>query len=251
MSSRHDALPSRAPLIVAGVCLALFAVLTASALFIDVAPIGPQGSSVGLSSINGAVFATLGSNDLADKTSDLLLVLSVLVCGAFAALGLTQLARTRSLSGVDPALIRLALAYLTLAVLYVGFEFVTLNYAPVLDEGQLKSSFPSSHTLATVAVFAMSPITLRALGANPQTTNPKLCNPATPSIAGAMSAVFILAAVVLRVLSGQHWLTDVIAGVLLALCVTALYAWSVEACRPDPTLRACHSTGVKRGKHAR
>ena len=100
-----------------------------------------------------------------------------------------------------------------LAAVYVLFEVLVINCRPVLDEGELAASYPSSHTMLAVAVAGMgiAYLQIRAKKGALAYTLYGLLNVAS------------VATVVLRLLSGVHWLTDIVGGVLLGLVITFVY----------------------------
>ena len=97
----------------------IFSVLTA---FVDRAAIGPEDTSVGFSSINGAVAGALGYNGFFDKVSDLVMVLSFLVVASFAFMGLLVLIKTKNIARVGKTILGLGVLYLVVAIIYVAFS---------------------------------------------------------------------------------------------------------------------------------
>ena len=93
---------------------------------------------------------------------------------------------------------------------YFLFEKVIINYRPVLEDGVLEASFPSSHTMVTMTIFGC----VRAFFKT------------EPGDNGLMQ-VLLLAGTVLaplfRLLSGMHWVTDIIGGCLYSVMFIALY----------------------------
>ena len=196
----------------------LFSVLTA---FVDRAAIGPEGTSVGFSSLNGAVANALGYNGLFDKVSDLVMALSFLVVASFAVAGLIRLVRTKSIPEVGKTILGLGVLYLIIAIIYVAFDKIPINYRPLLQPGEteLETSFPSSHTLVICIVFGSAIIAWKRL----------LANKTSAQILKVAAIALIVIGVFARLLAGVHWLTDIIAGVLFSLTLISFYS----ACSKD------------------
>lgn len=201
--------------IAAAICFLAFALLTWAVTHVDVQNAGPNGSPIGLASLNLWAFERAGVNAFWDKATDGLAALSLLLVAGFGAMGLFQLVRRRSLWRVDVNLLLLGVFYGVMAAVYLLFECVVVNCRPVLVEGVLEASYPSSHTMLTLCVMGSALWQAhRYLGAK----RGLLC---ALDLAGALLMALAVAG---RLLSGMHWLTDVAAGTLLAAGLVALYA---------------------------
>lgn len=210
--------PSKGPLIAGIALLAGFILLSIALTAVDVQPIGPLDSRIGLASINGAVFTATGTSALFDTLSDGLLVLSILAILGYGILGIKQLIQRKSLSAVDRDLYLFAALCVVLLVLYIAFDALALNYRPILDDGELKPSFPSSHTLLIICIAAVSFI---------QAHN-RIDNDTARKAVQVLCIVIIGVAFVGRILSGAHWFTDVVGGLLLGLSLACLYHAACE-----------------------
>ncbi len=199
--------------ICAGVLFALFCTLTAIILLVDVRPIGPLGSEIGLAGINGAVFSALGENSVFYAITEVLGYLALAVAATFAVLGLVQLIRRRGLFKIDREILLLAMLYFALLLLYVGFELIPVNFRPVLEDGELAASFPSSHTMLSVCIFGSAVAWLRG----------HLSSRVWREILTALCVILIAVTVIGRLLSGVHWLTDIVAAVLISSALLAAY----------------------------
>ncbi len=193
--------------------LALFVLLTALLMKVDVRAIGPENSSVGLAGINGFVHEKLGTSDAFYKLTDLMGKADFLFVLAFAALGLVQLVRGRSLKAVDGSLYLLAGFYVVVGACYVLFEKFVVNCRPVLENGQLaEASFPSSHTLLAVTILGSAMVQLRQ----------RLHSRGLRTAVNVVFTVLIAVMAVGRLLS-VHWLTDILGGVLLGAALVLAY----------------------------
>lgn len=207
------------------VMLAVFLVYTILVKIIDVQAIGPNGSEIGFASLNGAIFALLGTHELFFKLSELLGYLALAICAFFGVIGLSQFIKRKSLKKVDQQIILLGIFYVVVIVLYVFFNVVAVNYRPVLEaDGSLESSFPSSHTMLAVCVFAAAAFYTRFL---PE----KYSNLRKPLI--KVCYILIAAMIVFRILAGVHWLTDIIGGVILSLALINALVTAVKKVEPQ------------------
>ena len=201
-------------LLLTGISLLLvFCVYTALIATVGVEAIGPNGSEVGFASLNGAFHRLTGVNwDLYDLT-DLLGLLPLLAVLAFAGLGAYQWWSRRSLRRVERTLFVLGAYYIVVLLAFVAFEVVEINYRPVLVEGVLEASYPSSTTMLALTVLPTLIVELRDL------------LPSRRAYLAFSAFSVVLAALMLfgRLLSGVHWLTDIIGGGLLSAGLVGLY----------------------------
>ena len=198
-----------------GILLLLFCLLTVLLLTVDVRPFGPLGSEVGLSGLNAAVFSALGTSETFLEIGELLGLFALLVVGGTALFGAVSLVRVRSIRRIDRGLLLLGGFYATVLALYALFEVVVLNCRPVMTDGVLEASYPSSHTMLAVFVFVSGWLYARRYLAGHRAADIAL---------GA--AAFLLSALTAlsRLLAGVHWLTDVLGGLLLSLALVLFYA---------------------------
>ena len=198
---------------IAGILLAAFALWTLAVQHIDVQAIGPNGSSVGFAGLNGWVHDLTGVHmGLYVLTDWLGLVPMGFVLG-FAVLGLVQWMRRRKLFRVDHDILLLGGFYLLVLMLYLVFETVAVNARPVLIDGRLEASYPSSTTMLVLCVMPTAMMQLRA----------RIRNTKVRTIVLTILAVFTACMVVGRLIAGVHWFTDIIGGVLLSAGLVALY----------------------------
>lgn len=182
-----------------------FVLWTVAVTRIDVAPIGPNGSEVGFATLNGWFHRLTGVHMALYTITDWLGLVPIAVAFGFALLGLWQWMRRRRLCRVDTDILLLGGFYVVVIAVYLLFESVVINYRPVLIEGVLEVSYPSSTTLLTLCVMLTA---LRRF---------RRCLPA------AIILVFTAITVVGRVLSGVHWLSDILGGMLVSGGLVLLY----------------------------
>ena len=198
--------------------LAAFAVWTGLVSAVDVRPIGPDGSSVGFAAMNGAFHTATGVHWALYTITDWMGLIPVAVALGFAGLGLLQLIRRKSIWKVDRTLLVLGGFYVAVLAAYVLFETVVINYRPVLIDGRLEASYPSSTTMLALCVLPAAVMQLRA----------RVQNAAMRRAVLAILAAITAFLVVGRLLSGVHWLSDILGGALLSAGLVALYAFACE-----------------------
>lgn len=193
--------------------LVAFALWTMLIQIIDVQSIGPHGSKVGFATINAAFHNLSGVHMMLYTITDWLGLVPIFICMGFAALGLKQWISRRSILRVDGDILLLGVYYIIVILAYLFFEMVPINYRPVLIDGVLEASYPSSTTLLVMSVMP----TLRFQ------TEYRI-NRALIRRAFCMFAdVFTLLMVLGRLVSGVHWLTDIAGSVMLSAGLFLLY----------------------------
>ncbi len=180
---------------------------------VDVQSIGPDGSGVGMATLNRFVSERLGVNLFWYVLTDWLGLVPIMFACGFAALGIGQLARRGSISRVDPDIVLLGLFYLAVIGCYALFEKLVINYRPVLLDGKLEASYPSSHVMVVLCIMAAAMMQFHRRVRNKQLLR-----------ALDLLCILIIAVTVLgRLVSGVHWLTDVLGGLILSAALIALY----------------------------
>ena len=201
-------------LAIAALCLlAAFVLWTVAVCVIDVQPIGPENSAVGFASINGAFHALTGVHMAIYDLTDLLSVIPLGCVAAFGLLGLVQLIRRKDLRKVDGDILVLGVFYIVVLAFFCLFEVLDINYRPVLIEGVLEASYPSSTTMLALCVM---PSVMLQLGK-------RMKDGAAKNGVLALLFVFTAFMVIGRLISGVHWLTDIIGGVLLSAGLVLAY----------------------------
>ena len=203
----------------AGLLLAAFLIFTILVQCIDVQPIGPNGSLVGFAAVNGRFHALTGVHWTLYYLTDRLELAAIGIAFSFAVLGLLQLIRRRSLREVDRSILILGVFYLAVIAAYLFFEAHAVNYRPVLIESVLEASYPSSTTVLVLCVHVTAMMQLRA----------RMPRGATRTIVLWLLGAFTVFMVLARLVSGVHWLTDIVGGILLSAALVLLYRTAVLA----------------------
>ncbi|MBR6902523.1 MAG: phosphatase PAP2 family protein [Clostridia bacterium] len=193
----------------------LFIVLIILIKTIDVLPTGVGDTEIGLYHLNSAVKAFLGTNMVWYKLTEVTGLISIAAGGIFAVIGLVQLIKRKSVLKVDREILSLGGLYITLGIVYVFFEKVIINYRPLILAGDSapEASFPSSHTVLAV-VIAVSIIMI---------INKYVENLTARNIIKAACAILAVVTVIGRFLSGVHWFTDILGGIILSVCLLSLF----------------------------
>lgn len=207
--------------LIAGISLFVaFAVFTVLVKVVDVAAAGPLGSKVGFSKINTIIFDKIGTNDVWYKISEVFGMVALALVGVFACVGLVQLIKRKNLWRVDKHILALGAFYVIIGLIYLLFIFVEINYRPVLVDGVLESSYPSSHSVLSICVLSSSMIETRKLFGDRKKTIILL---------DTLSAIIMSIIFVGRILSGMHWPTDIIGGLLLSLALVFIFKGCLES----------------------
>ena len=196
------------------ICMLLaFLLWTIAIQFVDVEAIGPQESSVGFATINQFVHNLTGVHMSLYTITDWLGLVPLGFVMGFALLGLIQWVKRKHLLKVDYSILVLGGFYIVVMAAYVLFEVLVINYRPVLINGYLEASYPSS---TTVLVMCVMPTAIMQFNARIKNDVPKRC------LAYAITA-FIVFMVIGRLISGVHWFTDIIGGALLSAGLVLMY----------------------------
>lgn len=173
---------------------------------IDVRIIGPNDSSVGFACTN-MFFANLFSGNMVIyKITEILGIFAILIAGCYAIIGFMQLIKRKSLLKVDRNIIAVGILYVLVILCYILFEKFIINYRPILIDGELEASFPSSHTMLAICV-CISAITLNKTYIK-NNDRRKIIN---------ISILVLMGLIILgRLISGVHWFTDILGGLIIS-----------------------------------
>ena len=193
--------------------LAVFVLWTAAVCLVDVREIGPQESAVGFAVVNKAFHELTGVHMSLYVITDWLGLVPIGVAAGFAVLGLAQWIKRKHLLQVDRSILQLGGFYLAVIAVYLFFEAVVINRRPVLIDGFLEASYPSSTTMLVLCVM---PTAMMQLNARIRIHVLRHCVMWTM---GAFAAFMVVG----RLLSGVHWLTDIVGGLLVSAGLVMLY----------------------------
>ena len=193
--------------------LASFILWTLLISIVDVQPIGPRDSAVGFATINGMFHNLTGVHMTLYHITDWLGLVCVAFGFGFAILGLVQWIKRKHILKVDYSILVLGGYYVVVLAAYLFFEEVVLNYRPVQIAGFLEASYPSSTTLLVLCVMPTANMQL----------NYRIKNCNLRRIVSCAIKVFTAFMVIGRLVSGVHWLTDIIGGILLSAGLVVAY----------------------------
>ena len=188
--------------IILGIIAIIYIILVKT---VDVQEIVRTGSSVGFATINEWFWNLTGHNEILDKITDVLLLVPIALVFMYATIGVKQLIQGKSLKEVDKKIILLGFFYVVIGIVYVLFEKVVINYRPIIVDGELEASFPSSHTLMAICVCMSSVLVNKRLWKN------DVMNYINISIIVVMCLI-----VFGRLMAGVHWLTDIGGGIIIS-----------------------------------
>ncbi len=198
----------------------LATIFTILVKFVNVKPIGPNNTEVGFASLNKFVFDLTGKIDLWIHISDILVILSILIALFFAGLGIYELIKRKNIKKVDKEIIWLGIFYCLVVFIYILFNKIVINYRPILVDGVLEPSFPSSHTLMAT-FFCGSAIIV----------NKRLFKEDWVKKLNIVIYIIMILTPITRLISGVHWTTDIIGGILFTVALLALFKTCLDKIR--------------------
>lgn len=193
--------------------LALFILFTISLTLVDMKPIGPQNSYVAYASINQAVHKLFGVNMTLYNITDWAGVVAIFVALGFAILGLVQWIKRKSILKVDSSILLLGVFYIFVFGAYVFFEFNVINRRPILINGILEASYPSSTTMLAMCVLPTAMMQFKRLIKNHRIKN----------VVNIICSLFTAFMVIGRLVCGVHWFTDILGGLIFSIAMILLY----------------------------
>ena len=173
---------------------------------------------VGFYSMNskfGELVTNFGKYEPMGKMSDIILYLSfgyILILFIFA---IIELIKKKSFKKLNMNYYVALGGYVLVAVLYVIFEIVKVNYSPDSLPDKLKPSYPSSHVFIGCMFYLINTFTAMKL-LKPEKDWIK------PLVFIATGIICVLL-VFTRTMSAKHWLSDIIASIILVSCVYTLF----------------------------
>jgi len=193
--------------------VAVFILWTGLIQIIDVKPVGPRESAVGLATLNIWVHNTIGVHMILYTITDWLELVPFIICISFGILGLAQWIKRKKLVKVDKDILFLGIYYIVVILAYLLFEMIPINYRPVLIDGLLEASYPSSTTLLVLCV--MPTVIFQS--------ERRVQNRTVRYAIKILVVLFSAFMVVGRMISGVHWFTDILGAVFLSKGLYTLY----------------------------
>ena len=188
---------------------------TIAVKYADVRPIGPNGSSVGLATLNGFFHSLTGELEILYILTDLFGLIPLAIAFAYAVLGFVQLVRGRCIRSVDRSILCLGVIYAITVLVFVIFEIDAVNYRPVLIEGVLEVSYPSSTTMLVGVIIPTAMIDIKGRMRSGNIRRLIICT----------LALFMLFMIIGRIISGVHWISDIIGGALISSAIVLFYSF--------------------------
>ena len=196
-----------------------FAFWTVLIQCVDVQAVGQNGTKIGFAAFNVWFHQLTGVHLTLYTITDWLGLVPIFICLCFGWMGVVQLIKRRSLLRVDPDILLLGVYYVLVIACYLIFEMIPVNYRPVLIEGRLEASYPSSTTLLVLSVMPTLMFQI----------NRRAANPMSGKAATVFAIAFSVFMVIGRLVSGVHWATDIVGSVLLSAGLFMLYRSAVFA----------------------
>ena len=193
--------------------LVLFIIWTVALRIVNVGSIGPQGSSVGFATLNKTVHNITGVHMSLYTITDWLGLVPICFIMGFGILGLCEWIKRKNLFKVDFSIFTLGGFYIIVMAVYIFFEMFVVNYRPILINGILEASYPSSTTMLVMCVM---PTAIMQSNSRIKSNIVKKC-------VNILITAFIAFMVIGRLVSGVHWLSDIIGGALLSSGLVIIY----------------------------
>jgi undecaprenyl-diphosphatase len=200
-------------LYIALITLIIFIVYTILVKEVDTDNIGPNDSMVGFSHVNKFFYHITSTNFLMYELTDWAGIVPIMIGFIYGLVGLIQWIKRKNIFKVDSNILSLGILYLITFGVYMFFEYFVINRRPVSITGYLEASYPSSTTIL-VLCFMITSI---------YQTN-KYCIKIHNRVALIIiQALFIIFMVIGRILSGVHWLTDIVGGIIISISLINMY----------------------------
>ena len=198
--------------------LFLFVIFTLSVKIIDVKAVGVNNTEIGFATLNVFIHSFLGVNKSWYNITEFLGVVPIIIVLFFAGIGVYQLIKRKSIFKIDRDILMLGVFYIFVAISYLIFEVVVINYRPILVDGVLEASYPSSHTILAICIIGTA-----IIQANERIHKNKIKN-----YVDFILAMIMILIVVGRLLSGVHWFTDIVGGTILSISFVIFYSYTVD-----------------------
>jgi len=196
------------------ILLFAFILWTICVQFVDVQTIGPENTSIGFGALNKVIHDSTGVHMYLYTMTDWMSLIPFAFVFIFACLGLIQWIQRKSLLKVDCSLLVLGGFYFALLLFYVFFEISVVNFRPILIDGHLEASYPSSTTMLMICICSTTIMQL----------NQRIQKPCLRLVNSFLLISFCTFVVTCRFISGVHWFSDIVGGILLSASLVMFYS---------------------------
>ena len=197
--------------------IVLFVLWTVLVLTVDVQMVGESVTAVGFATFNNWFHQFTGVHMWIYTATDWLGLVPVFVCMVFGMIGLVQLVKRKNLLKVDFDITMLGVYYVLVIVGYLAFEMFPINYRPILIDGRMEASYPSSTTLLVLSVMPTLVFQVKR----------RMKNMKMRKVVCVLTMLFTFLMVFGRLISGVHWFTDIVGSILLSIGLFEIYKASV------------------------
>ena len=191
----------------------MFVLWTVALHVVDVQAIGPGGSSVGFASLNKLIHNSTGVHMSLYTITDWLGLVPLCFIMGFGVLGLCEWIKRKNLFKVDYNILVLGGFYIVVMAIYIFFEMFVVNYRPILINGYLEASYPSSTTMLVMCVMPTAIMQF----------NTRIKNSIFRRCVAFIITAFIVFMVIGRLVSGVHWFSDIVGGAMLSSGLVMIY----------------------------
>ena len=211
--------------------ITVFIIFTILVKTIDVTYIY-SGTYLGFYTLNFKVCSWVvqfGKYDQFKTISDVLLYLAIAYSAILALCGLISLIKNKSFKKVNKDFYILLGGYVSIVIIYLIFEIAKVNYSPDSTVEELKASYPSSHVFIGCSLYLLNTFTAV-----------KLLNPEkkwTVYLIYVSTALMCVLSVFTRLLTIKHWLTDIIASVILVASLFTLYLYAYKRLHSEEEIK--------------
>ena len=202
-------------IITSSMLLVLTVFYTLMVRFYDYRAIGPLNSKVGFANINEQFHDFIGVHMTLYKITNYLGLLLGLIAITYVVIGLIELIKRKKLKKVDKEILIMGAFYTIVILVFVLFELLEINYRPVLKDGALDASFPSTHIFITMCICLSSIL-----------INKKYFK--YYKIINIAIIVLMATIMILRTISGVHWLTDIIGGLFVGGTLSYIFSFVIS-----------------------
>lgn len=204
-------------LISALVLFVCFLLLIVALKSLDVQTIGPESTKIGLATLNGKLRDFFGVHLFWRDLTDRLGIVAIFTALGFAVFAICEIIKRKSFKKVDSDIYILFAFYVAVVASYVFFKIFKINYRPILLGKKPEASFPSFHTMIVLCI----------MGTAISQFNKRIKNKILKITAITISVVIIAVTVAGRMVSGVHWFTDILGGLLLGCSLIAFYETAI------------------------